>query len=136
MDADGFEGSVQMSESATNQMGLVSEISERTRPGFVWGGWYHSHPFEVGAFPNFFLSNTDVITQRTYQGMYDRQGKVCLSLVLDPLTGAANGRPMVGAFRTYPQGWSPPLDAKGHAKGPDGAWADGAGGACARARGG
>lgn len=120
LDADGFEGSVQLSESATEQMGLVSEIVERTRPGSHWGGWYHSHPFEVGAFPNYFLSNTDVITTRTLQGMYDRQGLAFVSLVVDPLTGAANGRPMIGAFRTFPDTFAPAADARG-IKGPEGA---------------
>jgi hypothetical protein len=122
LDADGFEGSVEMSVSALEQQAVVSDISEKTRPGFSFRGWYHSHPFEVGTFPNYFLSNTDVISTKMQQRGFDNAGLPFVSLVLDPLTGAANGRPMIGAFRTFPDGFRPAVEG-GRVKGPDGACA-------------
>ena len=83
-------------------------------------GWYHSHPFDVGAHSNAFLSATDVSTQLGWQLSEDAGGNPWLALVVDPLRGVATGRPEIGAFRCYPPSFSPPKGAA-----PDGVvWAD------------
>jgi len=83
-------------------------------------GWYHSHPFDVGAHSNAFLSGTDVSTQLGWQLSEDAGGNPWLSLVVDPLRGVATGRPEIGAFRCYPPAYSPPCGTA-----PDGVvWAD------------
>eukprot|EP00297_Palpitomonas_bilix_P012164 CAMPEP_0113883910 /NCGR_PEP_ID=MMETSP0780_2-20120614/9901_1 /TAXON_ID=652834 /ORGANISM="Palpitomonas bilix" /LENGTH=317 /DNA_ID=CAMNT_0000871345 /DNA_START=225 /DNA_END=1178 /DNA_ORIENTATION=+ /assembly_acc=CAM_ASM_000599 len=62
-------------------------------------GWYHSHP-GYGCW----LSGIDVSTQmlqQTYQDPY-------LAIVIDPTRTAATGRVEIGAFRTYPENYTPP----------------------------
>ena len=86
----------------------------------TFGGWYHSHPFDVTVHSNAFLSATDVSTQLGWQLSEDRAGNPWVALVVDPLRGVAKGRPEVGAFRCYPPAYTPP---RGTA--PDGeVWAD------------
>jgi COP9 signalosome complex subunit 5 len=86
----------------------------------TFGGWYHSHPFDVTTHSNAFLSATDVSTQLGWQLSEDRAGNPWVALVVDPLRGVAKGRPEVGAFRCYPPAYTPP---RGMA--PDGeVWAD------------
>jgi len=48
-------------------------------------GWYHSHPFDVGAHSNAFLSGTDVFTQLAWQMSEDRAGNPWLALVVSGL---------------------------------------------------
>ncbi|ORZ35904.1 JAB1/Mov34/MPN/PAD-1 ubiquitin protease-domain-containing protein [Catenaria anguillulae PL171] len=62
-------------------------------------GWYHSHP-GYGCW----LSGIDVSTQMTNQ-MYQEP---FLAIVVDPNRTISAGRVEIGAFRTYPQNYTPP----------------------------
>ena len=57
-------------------------------------GWYHSHPFDVGAHSNAFLSATDVFTQLSWQMPEDRAGNPWLALVVRARCDAAGIRAM------------------------------------------
>lgn len=62
-------------------------------------GWYHSHP-GYGCW----LSGIDVTTQKinqTYQEPF-------LALVVDPKRTCTSGKISVGAFRVWPDGYTPP----------------------------
>lgn len=90
-----------------NYMISLGDSLEATREEhFI--GWYHSHPFDVGAHSNCFLSATDVSTQLSWQLSEDRAGNPWLALVVDPLRGVSKGRPEIGAFRCYPPTYTPP----------------------------
>lgn len=65
-------------------------------------GWYHSHP-GYGCW----LSGIDVSTQMTNQ----QYQEPFLAVVIDPHRTMAAGKVELGAFRTYPAGYSPPEDA-------------------------
>jgi len=99
-----------------NYMVSLQESLAATRPDAAFVGWYHSHPFDVAAHSNAFLSGTDVTSQLGWQINEDRAGNPFFALVVDPLRAAAKGRPEIGAFRCYPTNYTPP---KGRA--PDGA---------------
>jgi len=60
-------------------------------------GWYHSHP-GLGVF----LSGTDVATQRFQQTYSDPY----LAIVIDPLATVSVGKPKLGAFRVFPDGYT------------------------------
>ncbi|KAK4052805.1 COP9 signalosome catalytic subunit rri1 [Microbotryomycetes sp. JL201] len=62
-------------------------------------GWYHSHP-GYGCW----LSGIDVMTQQTHQAFEDP----FLAVVIDPTRTISAGRVEIGAFRTYPEGYTPP----------------------------
>ncbi|BEI90328.1 uncharacterized protein CcaverHIS019_0303980 [Cutaneotrichosporon cavernicola] len=62
-------------------------------------GWYHSHP-GYGCW----LSGIDVDTQMTNQTHQDPY----LAVVIDPNRTVSAGKVEIGAFRTYPQGYTPP----------------------------
>ncbi|KAH8917064.1 Mov34-domain-containing protein [Atractiella rhizophila] len=62
-------------------------------------GWYHSHP-GYGCW----LSGIDVMTQMTNQTYTDP----FLAIVIDPNRTISAGRVDIGAFRTYPEGYTPP----------------------------
>ncbi|GAA5912548.1 hypothetical protein JCM5296_003477 [Sporobolomyces johnsonii] len=62
-------------------------------------GWYHSHP-GYGCW----LSGIDVMTQKTNQQFQDP----FLAVVIDPNRTVSAGRVEIGAFRTYPEGYTPP----------------------------
>lgn len=119
IDADGSEGAVVVeSEKTMASIGELNDCLAFTREELVTG-WYHSHPFDVGSFPNWFLSDTDVRSQRLWQEMEDKHAPF-LALVVDPLTGLSKGRPEIGAFRALPPAYTPPAGM-----GPDGASAAG-----------
>ena len=65
-------------------------------------GWYHSHP-GYGCW----LSGIDVATESLYQQYQDP----FLAIVVDPTRTIAAGRVEIGAFRTYPPDYVPPLEA-------------------------
>jgi len=79
-------------------------------------GWYHSHPFDVGTHPCWFLSNTDLQTQNSYQIALP----LWTALVIDPLRSIARQAPELGVFRvlgnnapdskTMPDGEFPPSE--------------------------
>ncbi|PWN92101.1 COP9 signalosome complex subunit 5 [Acaromyces ingoldii] len=62
-------------------------------------GWYHSHP-GYGCW----LSGIDVSTQMTNQQYLDP----FVAVVIDPNRTISAGRVDIGAFRTYPEGYTPP----------------------------
>jgi COP9 signalosome complex subunit 5 len=62
-------------------------------------GWYHSHP-GYGCW----LSGIDVATQNTHQSFQDP----FLAVVIDPHRTISAGKVEIGAFRTYPEGYTPP----------------------------
>lgn len=62
-------------------------------------GWYHSHP-GYGCW----LSGIDVNTQ----SMNQRYGEPFLAIVIDPIRTSRAGKVEIGAFRTYPDGYTAP----------------------------
>merc|ERR1719351_261806 len=62
-------------------------------------GWYHSHP-GYGCW----LSGIDVQTQMSNQQYQDP----FLAIVVDPTRTISAGKVSLGAFRTYPKGYTPP----------------------------
>ncbi|KDE08164.1 COP9 signalosome complex subunit 5 [Microbotryum lychnidis-dioicae p1A1 Lamole] len=62
-------------------------------------GWYHSHP-GYGCW----LSGIDVQTQKIHQAFEDP----FLAVVIDPNRTISAGRVEIGAFRTYPDNYTPP----------------------------
>ncbi|OCF33804.1 COP9 signalosome complex subunit 5 [Kwoniella heveanensis BCC8398] len=62
-------------------------------------GWYHSHP-GYGCW----LSGIDVNTQQNNQRFNDPY----LAVVIDPNRTVSAGKVEIGAFRTYPEGYTPP----------------------------
>lgn len=67
-------------------------------------GWYHSHP-GYGCW----LSGIDVGTQRTNQMFQDP----FVALVIDPNRTISSGKVDIGAFRTYPENYTPPNTSAG-----------------------
>ncbi|KAJ9473937.1 COP9 signalosome complex subunit 5 [Pseudozyma hubeiensis] len=65
-------------------------------------GWYHSHP-GYGCW----LSGIDVNTQRTNQQFQDP----FVAIVIDPNRTISSGKVDIGAFRTFPEGYTPPPTA-------------------------
>ncbi|KAH9442385.1 hypothetical protein MJO28_015283 [Puccinia striiformis f. sp. tritici] len=66
-------------------------------------GWYHSHP-GYGCW----LSGIDVSTQLTNQTYTDP----FVAIVIDPNRTISAGRVDIGAFRTFPEGYTPPSAGK------------------------
>ncbi|KAA8496509.1 COP9 signalosome complex subunit 5a [Porphyridium purpureum] len=64
-------------------------------------GWYHSHP-GYGCW----LSGIDVQTQKSNQTFQDP----FLAVVIDPIRTMSAGKVDIGAFRTYPVGYTPQDD--------------------------
>jgi len=62
-------------------------------------GWYHSHP-GYGCW----LSGIDVGTQSLHQKHEDPY----VAIVVDPTRTISAGKVEIGAFRTYPEGYTPP----------------------------
>ncbi|TKY89894.1 hypothetical protein EX895_001191 [Sporisorium graminicola] len=62
-------------------------------------GWYHSHP-GYGCW----LSGIDVNTQRTNQQFQDP----FVAIVIDPNRTISSGKVDIGAFRTFPENYTPP----------------------------
>lgn len=96
---EGTETRVNAQAEANEYMVSFLETSKQTgRPEHVVG-WYHSHP-GYGCW----LSGIDVNTQMTNQ----RYQEPFLAIVVDPHRTLAAGKVELGAFRTYPEGYSPP----------------------------
>ncbi|RAL14908.1 Mov34/MPN/PAD-1 family protein [Aspergillus homomorphus CBS 101889] len=81
-------------------------------------GWYHSHP-GYGCW----LSGIDVTTQDMQQ-----LGGPFVAVVIDPERTISAGKVDIGAFRTYPKGYSPPKEEGGPEDGAAGAGAAGGAG--------
>jgi len=80
------------------QARLMDSLEKGRKDIFV--GWYHSHPFEVGSKPMWFLSNTDLQTQTASQmGL-----PTWTAIVIDPQRSIAKGFPELGVFRVFKPG--------------------------------
>ena len=96
---EGTETRVNAGEVANEFMIRFTEINELTRfSNDQVVGWYHSHP-GYGCW----LSGIDVTTQSLYQSHQDP----FIALVIDPMRSKSNGRVEIGAFRTFPEGFTP-----------------------------
>lgn len=98
---EGTETRVNAGASANEFMVTFTENCERVGKAEHVCGWYHSHP-GYGCW----LSGIDVQTQMTYQAHQEP----FLSVVIDPVRTCAAGKVDIGAFRTYPEGYTPPED--------------------------
>lgn len=96
---EGTETRVNAGASANEFMVTFTENSERVGKREHVCGWYHSHP-GYGCW----LSGIDVQTQMTYQAHQEP----FLAVVIDPIRTCAAGKVEIGAFRTYPEGYTPP----------------------------
>ena len=106
---EGFETRVVADDDHVhNHMIELSTSLEHTRKEKVMG-WYHSHPFDVGAQSHCFLSSTDISTQLLWQRSEDPQGNPFVAIVVDPLRSIHKGRPELKAFRCYPPEYASPV---------------------------
>jgi len=95
----GTETRVNAANEANEYMVQYVQTSEKAGRQENVVGWYHSHP-GYGCW----LSGIDVITQMTNQSFQDP----FLAIVIDPNRTVSAGRVDIGAFRTYPEGYTPP----------------------------
>lgn len=94
------ETQVVAQQEAFTYMIAHTEMEEQVGRSERVCGWYHSHP-GYGAW----LSGTDVKTQSQNQiPLYEPW----LAIVVDPVRTIASGKVEIGAFRTYPEGYTPP----------------------------
>jgi COP9 signalosome complex subunit 5 len=63
-----------------------------------------SHPFDLESYSHCHLSNTDVLTQQNWQ----MTAPMWTAVVIDPLRSIALQQPELGAYRVYPQRYTPP----------------------------
>ncbi|CAE7482309.1 CSN5, partial [Symbiodinium necroappetens] len=101
---EGTETRVNAGAGANEFMVTFTETCERIGKVENICGWYHSHP-GYGCW----LSGIDVQTQMTYQ----QHQEPFLAVVVDPVRTCASGKVDIGAFRTYPAGYSPPDEGPG-----------------------
>ncbi|KPI87933.1 metallopeptidase putative metallo-peptidase Clan MP Family M67 [Leptomonas seymouri] len=97
---------VECSMTETSQIYMADYLEYHRRlgkaePGCV--GWYHTHPGY-----SCFLSGIDVTTQQGSQRMQDPW----VALVIDPVETLRTGQFSMKAFRTYPEGFTPPEAAE------------------------
>ncbi|KAL9936391.1 hypothetical protein V8E36_004459 [Tilletia maclaganii] len=97
----GTETRVSAANEAIEYMVQYSQLSETVGRFENAVGWYHSHP-GYGCW----LSGIDVDTQRNNQAHQDP----FVAVVIDPNRTMSAGRVDIGAFRTYPDGYTPPAD--------------------------
>eukprot|EP00592_Proboscia_alata_P020991 CAMPEP_0194421084 /NCGR_PEP_ID=MMETSP0176-20130528/20339_1 /TAXON_ID=216777 /ORGANISM="Proboscia alata, Strain PI-D3" /LENGTH=313 /DNA_ID=CAMNT_0039229025 /DNA_START=200 /DNA_END=1137 /DNA_ORIENTATION=+ len=106
---EGFETRVIADDQdVINHMISLGESLEKCRHE-KFMGWYHSHPFDVGAHPQCFLSTTDLTTQLQWQRSEDPHGNPFVAVVVDPLRSLVKNSPVLQAFRVYPPGYSSPV---------------------------
>jgi len=96
---EGTETRVNAGAGANEFMVTFTEACEKFGKGENVCGWYHSHP-GYGCW----LSGIDVQTQMTYQ----QHQEPFVAVVVDPVRTHASGKVDIGAFRTYPSGYTPP----------------------------
>ncbi|KAE8196247.1 hypothetical protein CF336_g2710 [Tilletia laevis] len=97
----GTETRVSAANEAIEYMVQYSQLSETVGRFENAVGWYHSHP-GYGCW----LSGIDVDTQRNNQTHQDP----FVAVVIDPNRTMSAGRVDIGAFRTYPEGYTPSTD--------------------------
>ncbi|KIP09733.1 hypothetical protein PHLGIDRAFT_18515 [Phlebiopsis gigantea 11061_1 CR5-6] len=95
----GTETRVNAANEANEYMVQYHESSERVLRLENAVGWYHSHP-GYGCW----LSGIDVNTQMTNQKFQDP----FVAVVIDPNRTISAGKVDIGAFRTYPENYTPP----------------------------
>lgn len=98
---EGTETRVNAGASANEFMVNFTESCEKMGKAENVCGWYHSHP-GYGCW----LSGIDVQTQTAYQ----QHQEPFLAVVVDPVRTCSAGKVEIGAFRTYPAGYTPPED--------------------------
>eukprot|EP00933_Yihiella_yeosuensis_P011096 TRINITY_DN118138_c0_g1_i1.p1 TRINITY_DN118138_c0_g1~~TRINITY_DN118138_c0_g1_i1.p1 ORF type:complete len:346 (+),score=64.95 TRINITY_DN118138_c0_g1_i1:104-1141(+) len=98
---EGTETRVNAGAGANEFMVNFTEVGEKIGKVENVCGWYHSHP-GYGCW----LSGIDVQTQMTYQ----QHQEPFLAVVVDPVRTCAAGKVDIGAFRTFPSGYTPPDD--------------------------
>ncbi|KAI9217496.1 JAB1/Mov34/MPN/PAD-1 ubiquitin protease-domain-containing protein [Blastocladiella britannica] len=96
---EGTETRVNAQQEAYEYMVQFQDLSSRMGRKENIIGWYHSHP-GYGCW----LSGIDVATQTNNQTFMDP----FLAVVVDPNRTISAGRVEIGAFRTYPEGYTPP----------------------------
>jgi len=96
---EGTETRVNAGAAANEFMVTFTENTERVGKKEHVCGWYHSHP-GYGCW----LSGIDVQTQMAYQ----QHQEPFLAVVIDPIRTCAAGKVEIGAFRTFPEGYTPP----------------------------
>ncbi|KIJ25292.1 hypothetical protein M422DRAFT_785628 [Sphaerobolus stellatus SS14] len=108
---DSFALPVQGTETRVNTLESANEyMVEYTTAGEKVGeignivGWYHSHP-GYGCW----LSGIDVQTESTHQKFQDP----FVAVVIDPNRTVSAGKVDIGAFRTYPEGYTPAAGSGG-----------------------
>jgi COP9 signalosome complex subunit 5 len=97
---EGTETRVNAGAEAIEYMAQYVGLSERCGRNENVVGWYHSHP-GYGCW----LSGIDVNTQVTNQKFQDP----FIAVVIDPVRTVSAGKVDLGAFRTYPEGYKPPV---------------------------
>jgi COP9 signalosome complex subunit 5 len=95
---EGTETRVNAGEEAYEYMIQFGEMSKQVGRLENAVGWYHSHP-GYGCW----LSGIDVGTQSNYQTYQDP----FLAVVIDPNRTISAGAVEIGAFRTFPEGYTP-----------------------------
>ncbi len=96
---EGTETRVNAQDEANEYMPAYLQLSRDAGQMENAVGWYHSHP-GYGCW----LSGIDVTTQATHQKHYDPY----LAVVIDPDRTISAGKVEIGAFRTYPDNYTPP----------------------------
>lgn len=97
---EGTETRVNAGAEAIEYMAQYVSLSENAGRKERVVGWYHSHP-GYGCW----LSGIDLNTQLTYQKYQDP----FVAVVIDPVRTVAAGKVELGAFRSYPEGYKPPV---------------------------
>ncbi|KJH52712.1 Mov34/MPN/PAD-1 family protein [Dictyocaulus viviparus] len=98
---EGTETRVNAQAQAYEYMSVYTDLCEAEGKKEKVVGWYHSHP-GYGCW----LSGIDVATQALNQQFQEPW----IAIVVDPLRTMSAGKVDIGAFRTYPQGYQPPVE--------------------------
>uniref|UniRef100_A0A0K0CWM5 COP9 signalosome complex subunit 5 n=1 Tax=Angiostrongylus cantonensis TaxID=6313 RepID=A0A0K0CWM5_ANGCA len=98
---EGTETRVNAQAQAYEYMSVYTDLCEAEGKKEKVVGWYHSHP-GYGCW----LSGIDVATQALNQQFQEPW----VAIVVDPLRTMSAGKVDIGAFRTYPQGYQPPVE--------------------------
>eukprot|EP01016_Furgasonia_blochmanni_P025924 TRINITY_DN276_c0_g1_i3.p1 TRINITY_DN276_c0_g1~~TRINITY_DN276_c0_g1_i3.p1 ORF type:complete len:388 (+),score=115.94 TRINITY_DN276_c0_g1_i3:68-1165(+) len=95
---EGTETRVNAGNDANEYMCDYTDLSETAGRKENVVGWYHSHPGYAC-----WLSGIDVATQSLQQKTGPQ-----VAVVIDPIRTMTAGKVEIGAFRTYPDGYTPP----------------------------
>lgn len=98
---EGTETRVNAQAQAYEYMTTYTDVCEQEGRKEKVLGWYHSHP-GYGCW----LSGIDVNTQTLNQQFQEPW----VAIVIDPMRTMSAGKVEIGAFRTYPKGYKPPIE--------------------------